>query len=146
MASADRFILPDELFYDREEHLWVRREPEGLRIGIDALGLDALGEVVHLDLVPEGTLVSRGEPLGSVEAEKMVRPLIAPASGRVLRRNEAALRRPPAVSQDPYGSGWLVLLEPTRWEEEARGLVHGEAVAGWLEAEVSAYAEKGWIR
>ena len=146
MASVDRFTLPDGLYYDREEHLWVRQETESLRIGLDALGVDALGEVVHLELVPEGSVVARGDALGSLEAEKMVRPLIAPAAGTVLRRNRAALERPATVSADPYGAGWLVLLDPSRWPEEAAQLVHGRDVATWLEGEVAAYAGKGWIR
>lgn len=146
MATVDRFTLPDELYYDRAEHLWVRVESEGVRVGLDALGVDALGEPVHLDLVPEGSEVARGEPLGTVEAEKMVRPLLAPASGTVVRRNAAAVERPLTVFQDPYGAGWLVLLVPGRWPEEAAHLVHGPDVAAWLEDEVSAYAGKGWIR
>jgi glycine cleavage system H protein len=140
MATVDRFELPDDLFYDRAEHLWVRTEAEGIRVGLDAVGLDALGDVVHLTLVAEGTTLQRGEPLGSVEAEKMVRPLLAPISGTVIARNATLLEDPRRIARDPYGSGWLLLLQPTRWPAEAELLVHGPAVVDWIRQEIAAYS------
>jgi glycine cleavage system H protein len=141
MVKVDRFELPDDLYYDRGEHVWVREEADGLRIGLDALGLDALGDVVHLDLIPEGTAVRRGEALGSVEAEKMVRPLLAPVSGTVIARNTAILETPRRMASDPYGSGWLVLLRPANWPNEAETLIQGAAVADWIREEIASYRE-----
>jgi glycine cleavage system H protein len=141
MATVDRFELPDDLYYDRAEHAWVRAEAEGLRIGLDALGLDALGDVVHLTLVPEGTAVRRGEALGSIEAEKMVRPLLAPVSGTVIARNAGILETPRRMASDPYGSGWLILIQPTDWPAEAAELVQGPAVADWAREEIASYSE-----
>jgi glycine cleavage system H protein len=101
---------------------------------------------VYIQLEAEGTRVSRGDPIGSVEAAKMVSPLYAPISGTIARRNEAVLRNPALVNADPYGRGWLVELEPSHWEAEAAELIHGaDRVARWLEEEVARYREQGWI-
>lgn len=143
MATIDRFEFPDELYYDRTEHLWLRSEADGLRIGLDAAGLDALGDVVHLALVSEGMAVRRGDPLGSVEAEKMVRPLLSPVSGTVIARNLAVLEDPHGIAGDPYGSGWLVLVRPANWPAEADTLVHGPAVVDWIRQEIAAYSRMG---
>jgi glycine cleavage system H protein len=143
MATIDRFEFPDELYYDRTEHLWLRPETDGLRIGLDAAGLDALGDVVHLALVSEGMAVRRGDPLGSVEAEKMVRPLLAPVSGTVIARNLAVLEDPRRITGDPYGAGWLLLLQPNHWPAEAQRLVHGPEVVDWIQQEIAAYSRMG---
>lgn len=146
MAKVERFEVPDDLYYDRAEHVWVREETDGLRIGVDALGLETLGDVVHLDLVPEGTVVCRGEPLGTIEAEKMVRPLLAPVSGTVIACNVFVLENPLRLNSDPYGGGWLILVHPANWPGEAALMVHGPAVADWIRGEVASYTEKGWVR
>jgi len=126
--------------------MWVRVNGDRATVGLDALGQASMGDVVYIQLEPEGTRVSYGDPIGSVEAAKMVSPLYAPISGTVVRRNEAVLRNPGLINADPYGRGWLVELEPSRWEVEAAELIHGaDQVARWLEEEVVRYREQGWI-
>lgn len=146
MATVGDYTLPDDLYYDREHHLWVRFDDGRAAVGLDALGQAAMGDVVYIQLEPEGTQVSRGEPIGSVEAAKMVSPLYAPISGTVVQHNPAVRHNPSLVNTDPYGRGWLVELEPSRWDEEAAALIHGPArVARWLEEEVARYRSQGWI-
>jgi glycine cleavage system H protein len=139
MVRIDRYEVPEDLYYDKAEHLWVRVEGDTLRLGLDAWALDALGNVVYLDLVSEGATLRRGEPMGTVEAEKMVRPLVAPVSGTVVGRNGAALENPLRINGDPYDSGWLILVEPTNWPAEAAELVQGPAVADWIREEIASY-------
>lgn len=145
MTRVERFDLPDHLYYDPQEHLWLVPTDEGVRVGLDALGVELLGDLVYIAVEPGGRAVRRGEAIGSLEAEKMIRPLLVPVSGTVLAVNEAVLRTPRLVNEDPYGAGWLVLVRPTRWEEERAELLHGaETVRGWLEAEVARLrAEEG---
>ncbi len=146
MATVENYTLPDDLYYDRENHLWVRVDDGRAVVGLDALGQASMGDVVYIQLEPEGTRVSRGDPIGSVEAAKMVSPLYAPISGTLVRHNEAVLRNPGLVNADPYGRGWLVELEPSRWQAEATALIHGaDRVARWLEEEVARYRSQGWI-
>ena len=142
MARIEGFDFPDELFYDAKEHLWVRPAADGLvSVGIDAGGQDALGDVVYLQLSPAGGRVARGEAIGSVEAEKMVRPLLAPVSGTFLEVNKALVAAPRSINTDPYGA-WLFRIEASDWEAEKVQLLHGsEAVSAWVSAALRAHAK-----
>jgi len=140
-----KYLFPEDLFYDPDTHLWVRPVEEHARIGLDMLGAEAMGDLVYVQLEAPGKELRRGEPLGSVEAAKMVTSLRSPISGVVLRRNEEVLQNPARVNEDPYGEGWLVEIRPTHWAEETRILIHGGAVAEWAEREILRYREQGWI-
>jgi len=108
-------------------------------IGVDALGQELLGAVVYVQLVEPGTEVRRGEAMGSLEAEKMVRPVLAPVSGTVVEVNQAVLGEPSLLNRAPYADGWLVRLLATRWDEERTGLLHeAAAVVAWALAEIEA--------
>lgn len=140
VAKVDGYEFPGDRWYDPREHLWVLPEAEGTgRLGLDALGQEMLGAVVYVQLAEPGRAVRRGEALGSLEAEKMVRPLLAPVSGTVLEVNQAVLASPRLLNADPYGAGWLCRLAISRWSEEGDDLLHDPAaVEGWARAEIEA--------
>jgi glycine cleavage system H protein len=60
-----------------------------------------------------GAHLQQGVSFGSVESVKAVEDLLAPVSGVVVARNEAVLASPEELQNDPYGEGWLLLLEPS---------------------------------
>jgi glycine cleavage system H protein len=142
MASIGGFDFPDELFYDAQEHLWVRPAGDGLvTVGIDDGGQDALGDVVYVQLAEPGRKVARGDAIGSVEAEKMVRPLLAPVSGTIRVGNTALVAAPRPINTDPYGA-WLFRIGASDWENEKTRLLHGtEAVRAWVSAELLAHGK-----
>lgn len=129
--------VPRDRHYDPVQHLWARRDPATgrVRIGIDAIGLESLGELAYVALPDPGGTVARGRSLGSLEAAKTTTTIAAPVGGRVVARNDAVLADPLRVNRDPYDGGWLVELEPSAWAEESRDLVHGDAIAAWAAAE-----------
>ena len=145
MTVVENYSFPDDLYYHAEEHLWLRQGTDGVTVGVDALAQDALGTIVHLAIHQPGQTVSRGDQIGSLEAEKMVSPLIAPVSGTLVNVNAAAMEAPQLVSDDPYGAGWLVVIEPTDFEGDAAELVHGDALDQWTRAEVRRYHDQGWV-
>ncbi len=146
MATIDNYTRPDDLYYERDAHLWLRAESDRVTIGLDALGQESMGDMAYVSIEPAGREARRGEPIGSLEAAKMVAPLLAPISGKIVAWNDALARRPHLVNERPYGEGWLVVLEPTRWAEEAAALVSGaENVLAFLSEEVKRYREQGWI-
>lgn len=133
-----------DLAYDPTGDLWVEvLSPTEVAIGLDSIGTESSGSLAQLSMLPPGQRVSRGEPLGSLEAEKFVGPVLSPLSGTVTAVNAAALANPSALHADPYGA-WLVRIEPSALEEELAGLVRGEdAVAEYFAAKVSEYKMKG---
>ncbi|MBI4635584.1 MAG: glycine cleavage system protein H [Candidatus Rokubacteria bacterium] len=143
LATIDKYEFPPDRWYDPREHLWLWPEAGPgepvLRVGVDALGQEALGEVVYVELVEPGRDVRRGDGVGSIEAEKMVRPLLAPVSGALLEVNRDVLTNPRLLNRDPYGRGWLFRLQARAWRLERAALLHGdEAVAAWARAELRA--------
>jgi glycine cleavage system H protein len=103
--------FPAELRYT-EEHEWVRPEGQAVRVGITDFAQDALGDVVYVDLPEVGASVQANQPLGEVESTKSVSDVYSPVSGTVVDRNPLLEERPELVNEQPYGDGWMVLLQP----------------------------------
>jgi len=103
-------VNPDELRYT-EEHEWARVDGRRLTVGITDYAQDALGDVVYIDLPANGTRVEQGQPFGEVESTKSVSDLYAPVSGTIVERNETLESQPELVNSDPYGQGWMVVIE-----------------------------------
>lgn len=101
---------PDDLSYT-EEHEWTRIDGRRFTVGITDYAQDALGDVVYIDLPASGTRVERGQPFGEVESTKSVSDLYAPVTGTIVERNETLESQPELVNSDPYGNGWMVIIE-----------------------------------
>ncbi len=101
---------PDDRRYT-EEHEWARVEGRRLTVGITEYAQDALGDVVYIDLPATGTRVEQGQPFGEVESTKSVSDLYAPVTGTIVERNETLESNPELVNSDPYGDGWMVVIE-----------------------------------
>ncbi|GBD85628.1 glycine cleavage system H protein [bacterium BMS3Abin02] len=101
-----------------QEHEWTLQEPDGkIRIGISDFAQDALGDVVYVELPEVGTAYAKGDSLCEVESTKSVSDVFAPVSGTVVAVNETLTDHPELINTDPYGEGWIALLDPTDAEE-----------------------------
>jgi glycine cleavage system H protein len=103
-------VNPPDLKYT-EEHEWARADGARVTVGITTYAQDALGDVVYVDLPATGTRVESGQPFGEVESTKSVSDLYAPVSGTIVERNESLESSPEFVNSDPYGEGWMVVIE-----------------------------------
>jgi glycine cleavage system H protein len=101
---------PADLRYTRE-HEWARLEGQRARVGITHYAQDQLGDVVFVELPKVGAKVTQMQSFGIVESVKAVSDLFAPLSGVVAEVNEELTRQPERVNRDPYGTGWLVVIE-----------------------------------
>jgi glycine cleavage system H protein len=111
-------VNPDDLRYT-EEHEWARGDGNRVTIGITNYAQDALGDVVYVDLPASGTRVEKGQPFGEVESTKSVSDLYAPLTGVIVERNETLESSPELVNTDPYGEGWMVVIEADAPDELA---------------------------
>ena len=134
---SDQLDFPQDRYYDKNNHFWVKPEDntQHLIIGIDEYGLDTLGDLAFLSFHPAGGTVQRGQSIGKLEAAKMTGDLISPISGRILVCNDAVAQNPALVNDDPYGKGWLAVIEPDQWETERAALLSAEEKAAWVSAE-----------
>lgn len=103
--------VPAELRYSKD-HEWARLEDGKIRVGITDYAQDALGDVVFVELPAVGDRVTRGESFGEVESTTSVSELYAPVSGTVVEVNSDLADAPERLNEDPYGEGWICMIEP----------------------------------
>jgi glycine cleavage system H protein len=101
---------PQDLHYS-EEHEWVRVDGARATIGITDFAQDALGDVVFVQLPDAGLAVIRSAGCAEVESTKSVSEIYAPLSGTVVEVNAALEDAPELVNADPYGQGWIFVVE-----------------------------------
>lgn len=104
--------VPDDLRYS-SDHEWVRIEDGRLRIGITDYAQDALGDVVFVDVPEVGRTVDAGESFSEVESTKSVSDIYAPIAGTIVEVNGDLADAPERLNDDPYGEGWICVIEPT---------------------------------
>jgi glycine cleavage system H protein len=102
--------FPEQLRYSAE-HEWVAVDGTRARIGITDFAQDALGDVVYVQLPDVGALVMANASIAEVESTKSVSEIYAPVSGTVVEVNQSLDDTPEQVNQDPYGSGWIFVVE-----------------------------------
>ena len=105
-------LLPDDLRYS-SDHEWVRLEDGRVRVGITDYAQDALGDVVYVEVPSVGTEVAANAKVSEVESTKSVSDIYAPIAGTIVEVNGALGDAPEAINDDPYGSGWICIIEPS---------------------------------
>lgn len=103
-------LIPDELRYSTD-HEWVRVEGGAARVGITDYAQDALGDVVFVDLPEVGAVVEAGASVSEVESTKSVSDIYAPVAGTILEVNGDLADAPERLNEDPYGEGWICVIE-----------------------------------
>ncbi|MDO5618873.1 glycine cleavage system protein GcvH [Kocuria sp.] len=92
------------------EHEWVDSASPA-KIGLSQIAVDALGDVVYVDLPEAGATVTAGEVCGEVESTKSVSEIYSPVTGTVVEVNESVVDDPATLNSDPYGSAWLFTVD-----------------------------------
>ena len=103
--------VPDDLKYS-SDHEWIRAEGNRITIGITDYAQDALGDVVFVELPEVGSTVKLDESFSEVESTKSVSDVYAPLAGTITEVNTDLSDAPERLNEDPYGEGWICLLEP----------------------------------
>lgn len=110
-------VTPEELLYSKT-HEWVavQTDKTGAKIatvGITAFALEALTDLVFVDLPQVGRKLSAGEPFGEIESVKAVSDIYSPVDGEIVEVNQGLADRLGELSSDPYTSGWFVKIRIT---------------------------------
>lgn len=104
--------LPDDLRYS-PDHEWVRLENGQLRLGITDYAQDALGDVVYVEIPEIGLTIDASGKVSEVESTKSVSDIYAPVAGTIVAVNDALSDSPERLNDDPYGEGWICVIQPT---------------------------------
>jgi glycine cleavage system H protein len=75
--------------------------------------------------------VTQGEVCGSVESIKTVSDLISPLNGKVVEYNTALDKNPGLINSDPYGQGWIFVVESPDLQADLSKLMDFNRAVEW---------------
>lgn len=101
---------PEDLKYHKE-HTWVKVSGKKATIGITDYAQDALGDIVYIDLPEPDATIDVNSELAEIESTKSTSSVISPVSGTVIEINEDLSESPEIINEEPYGKGWIAILE-----------------------------------
>ena len=135
MAEIKGYIMPDELYYHKD-HSWARVDGTKVTVGMTDFFRKEAGDIVFIDLPEEEDEVSQGEVCGKIQSRKWIGKLVAPVSGEIVEINEDLEEDTSLINSDPYGKGWILVLEASDLDSELESLMQGETLLSFIEAEV----------
>jgi glycine cleavage system H protein len=136
MAMIKGYNMPDELFYN-QDHSWARVDGTKVTVGMTDFFQQEAGDIVFVDLPEEEDEVSQGEICGKIQSRKWIGNLVAPISGEIVEINEDLEDEPELINSDPYGKGWILVIEAgDDLESELENLIQGDALVSFLEEEI----------
>jgi glycine cleavage system H protein len=141
MADIKGYNMPDDLYY-HEEHSWARVDGKKVTVGMNDFFQKEAGDIVFVDLPEEEDDVSQGEVCGKIQSRKWIGKLVAPVSGEILEINEDLEDDTSLINTDPYGKGWILVIEAGDLEEDLENLMQGDALAAFIEKEIQRAEEE----
>lgn len=138
MVTHEGFDFPDDLFYT-EDQIWVKKENGKVRLGFTTFGMDLAGKIKFVRLRPAGKQIAAGRSIGTLESGKWTGPVKAPVGGVIAEVNDALKDKPGILNEDPYGAGWIAVLEPDNLDGDIATLQGAAGLDEWVKKE---FAEK----
>lgn len=141
MTDIKGYTMPDDLYY-HEEHSWARVDGDRVTVGMNDFFQKEAGDIVFVDLPEEEDDVEQGEVCGKIQSRKWIGKLVAPVSGEILEINEDLDEDTSLINTDPYGKGWILVIEASNLDEDLENLMRGDAVVPFLEKEIARAEEE----
>jgi glycine cleavage system H protein len=141
--TVDKFTfrIPETLLYS-DAGIWVAVEGSRARLGLSDFAQQVNGDIAFANVEPAGTEIEAGEEFGAIETVKVNVGLPSPVSGRVIEVNPLLQDAPEAINQDPYGSGWMIVMELREWEIEKASLLDAPRYLDLVKAQAEAELNK----
>ncbi len=127
------YSMPEELHYHRG-HTWAQVLPNGrARIGLDDFARQLVGRATAVQAPQAGERVRQGAGAFDVRVGHRAVSLVAPLDGHVVAVNPALAENPALASDEPYGRGWLVEIQPTGLKRGLNNLLSGGLAQRFME-------------
>ena len=127
-TTVDKFTFKVAMDrYYSAEGIWALVEGDRLRIGMTDFLQQRSGDIAFAEVKPEGTALGAGDEVAIIETIKVNVSLISPVNGTVVEVNPAMELSPEVINQDPYGDGWLVVIEASDWPKDRGNLLEPQA-------------------
>ncbi|MCQ4366541.1 MAG: glycine cleavage system protein GcvH, partial [Sulfolobales archaeon] len=111
-------ILDDRLYTETDE--WVKLEGNTAIVGVTDYAQKKLRDIVGVQLPETNREVQAGETVAGIESVKAASDVYVPLSGRIVKVNDELTLSPELINQDPYGKGWMFVIEMSKPEEKER--------------------------
>ena len=125
--ASDRFYSPDGV--------WVKPDGATITVGLSDFLQQRSGDVAFADVVEAGTILTPGDELVTIETIKADIELLSPVGGTVAAVNPAMEAEPDIINSDPYGDGWLAVIEAANWPADQDQLLDAQTYLALAKAE-----------
>ena len=142
-TTVDKFIFrvaTDRLY--SAEGAWALADGHRVRVGMTDFLQQLNGDVAFAEVKAEGTAVAAGDEVATIETIKANVEVLSPVGGTVIEVNPAMELSPEAINQDPYGDGWLALVEASDWPTDHASLLDPQAYFEVMRAQAEEEAKK----
>ncbi len=135
-TTVDKFTfrIADDRFYSRAG-VWALAEDSRIRIGLSDFLQQRNGDVAFAEVKPVGTQLALDDEVAVIETIKVNISLGSPVAGRIVEVNPAMTATPETINQDPYGAGWLVVIEALDWKTDQVELLTPQAYLGYIKSQ-----------
>ena len=140
MAKIDKYEMPDELYYTTD-HAWVKVEGNQIRIGITDFMQQLAGEITFIRVPRAGKDLEAGKNLASMQSGKWAGKVAVPVTGKVVDANKTMAASAKPLNDDPYGEGWIAVMEPANMADVEANLLHGDKAIEFLKEEIAKHAQ-----
>ncbi len=142
-TQVDKFIfkVAQDRYYT-DEGVWAQADGKRIRVGLSDFLQQRSGDVAFADVTPQGADLHSGDEFASIETIKVNISLASPLSGKIVEVNPEMETAPEAINQDPYGAGWLAVIEASDWEAERANLLDPQAYFIKMKADAEEEAKK----
>ncbi len=123
-VTVDKFIfrIPETLLFS-DAGIWLALEGSRARLGLSDFAQQVNGDIAFANVEPAGTELKPGDEFGNIETVKVNVGLPSPVRGKILEINPMLRDAPEAINQDPYGKGWMVVMDILDWENDKTALL-----------------------
>jgi glycine cleavage system H protein len=137
-STSDKFtfrVATDRLY--SPEGLWILPEQaRRVRIGLTDFMQQRSGDLAFLSVKGPGTRIERGDELAEMETVKVTQTIPSPVAGTIHEVNAALDQTPEVVNGDPYGGGWLAVVEVASWDADRAKLLDANGYFSVMQSQI----------
>ncbi len=137
--KIQEYEFPDDLLYVTGEpgHFWLEKISENkLKIGIDHYASSRAGTIEFVMTMKLDKRIKKDDTIGTIESGKWVGHIKSPIDGIIIEKNDNLRKNPEFINEDPYGKGWVLILEgkeiETQLEEHELIVSAGEKLEEYI--------------
>ena len=120
------FLVPKGLLYS-DAGVWMKLEGNRVRLGLSDFAQQQNGDLAFASIKPVGTVLESGDAFAEIETVKVDVSIPSPLRGTIVELNPSLAGAPELINQDPYGQGWMAVVEPTDWDSDRARLLAPQA-------------------